>query len=56
MTAGQLERGKKWSMVIAETKFRKKPTKWFEEQQSIMDDVKAYEDSLQKETKSKKEK
>ena len=59
MVVGQIERGKKWSRKIAQLEFDEKDTSWFKTQQSIVDDIKVYQDSLPKEepkTKSKKEK
>ena len=43
-----LERGKKWKDVLAKAKFEEdiKEIEWLESQKSIMEDIKAYESSL----------
>ncbi len=56
MVTGQLERGKKWKGVIAKEKFEERDVSWFYEQESIVNDIKAYEESLKTEEKQSKSK
>ena len=58
MVVGQLERGEKWSKVIEREEFEGRDTSWFKTQESIVNDIKAYEVEVErlkkeKETKSK---
>ena len=49
--AANLERGKKWKTERAKAEFeqRSKDVEWMDSQDSIVKDIKAYEDSINKE-------
>ena len=57
MVKANIERGKKWSDIRKKYEFesRSKDVEWIDKQKSIVDDIKAYKDSIKpiEETKSK---